>query len=202
MSSGGYLGTAAHVTGTRAGAIEEYVNLGINMRRGGRACSTPAAIKASPSTPRRTNPWRSRSGWARRTPLANGRRKPVTNCPKTCGDYQYRVEPVRRAVRRTRLRSCAWRGTGARDPGGHHAICVHDASRRVRFLGRRDLLRTKSVEKVPGAVPGFAGSTEPKPPGPTSITAAESPATKPADKPRSSRSADSRGKRVRRVRRS
>ena len=143
MSSGGYLGTAAHVTGTMA--LGEYAILGINMRRGRPGLFDASRYDGISFYAKADKPMEIQVGMAQENTDPDcglcTAMKTCYNHPKlavTIGTVWSRfVVPFDAAP----LPSCTWRGTGARDPGDHHAICVQYAARSVRFLGRRDLLR-------------------------------------------------------------
>jgi len=187
MTSGGYLGTAAHVTGTRAGAIEEYVNLGINMRRGGQGFFDASRYQGISFYAKADKPMEIEVRMGQENTLANG-----TNCPKTAVTIS--TAWSRYVVPFDALVSDSVPGAGQVPvtpatitqfvfimPPGAFDFWVDE----IYFV--------RGVEKVQGTVLGSTVSTERKPPGPTSVAAAGSPATKLADKPRMSRSADSRG---------
>ena len=154
MSSGGYLGTAAHVTGTRSGAIEEYVAFGINMRRGGQGLFDASRYDGISFYAKADKPMEIEVEMGQQNTVASG-----YICPKlavTIGTVwrrfvvpfgAFRSDPVpgggRVPVTLATITQFAFRM-----PPGAFDFWVNE----IYFV--------RGVEKVPGTVPGVAGSTE------------------------------------------
>ena len=182
MSSGGYLGTAAHVTGTRAGVIEEYAKFGINMRRGGQGLFDASrydgiSFYARADKPMEIQVWMGQENTEPSCGLCAAM-KTCYNSPKlavTIGSVWSRFVVPFDALLSDPV------------PGGGRVPVTPATITQFGFTmppGAFDfwideIYFVQGVEKVPGA----ARSIEGKPPGPPAASAAEGPARTPQEKP-------------------
>jgi len=189
MSSGGYLGTAAHVTGTRSGAIEEYASFGINMRRGS-VLFDASGYHGISFYAKADKPMEIQVGMGQEnTEPACGlcaAMKTCLNSPKlavTIGTAWSRFvvpfdallsDPVPGGGR-VPVTPATITQFGFRMPPGAFDFWVDE----IYFV--------RGVEKVPEIIPAPAGSNEGKLPGPLAVNAAASTARTPPDKARVAR---------------
>jgi formylglycine-generating enzyme required for sulfatase activity/serine/threonine protein kinase len=174
MSSGGYLDTAAHVTGTRSLSVGDFAKFGINMRRGQFGLFDASGYQGISFYAKADKPMEIEVGMGQEnTDPAYGlcaAMKTCYNSPKlavTIGTVWSRfVVPFDALV------SDPVPG-GGRVPVTPATITHFAFTMPVGVFGFwvDEIYFVRGVEKVPGAVLGSAGSTEPKPPVPTSVAA-------------------------------